>query len=55
MDILSFLCILINLEKLFCQMFFKMAPTLSEKPLHQEAKAGAVFGGAGALPNRPLQ
>jgi hypothetical protein len=41
-------------EELFCQTFFKMTQLHQRNHSTRGARAGAVFGGAEALPNRPL-
>jgi hypothetical protein len=40
------------LEELFCQTFFKTTQLHQRSHSTRGARAGAVFGGAGALPNR---
>jgi hypothetical protein len=41
-------------EELFCQTFFKTTQLHQRSHSTRGARAGAVFGGAGALPNRPF-
>ena len=43
MDISPLLCISNNLEKPFCQIFYKMAPTPSKKSLHQKSLSWSRF------------
>jgi hypothetical protein len=40
-------------EELFCQTFFKTTQLHQRSHSTRGARAGAVFGGAGALPNTP--
>ena len=54
MDILSFWCILNNLEKPFCQIFFKTAPTSPEKPLHQRSRSRSCLSRSRGSTKRAL-
>jgi len=40
--------------KSFCQIFSKLTSFAQRNRSTGEAEAEAVFGGAGALPNRPI-